>query len=420
MDIKTINLSLDYIEKHLHRQLTVDEVANHVLYSSYHFTRMFSDAVGMTVKRYISKRKVLHVLYQTQEGKSMITAAFDYGYEDYSSFYKACKRVFAMSPKACLSELNFDKPVVFFIGKEKYPMITEQKLKNLLKKWSLDQEEIRPVFSENHQKRKDLFLVGDYRVIITNNYNKILESKRISDALNMDGIKTPKYIENSEGDYYLKLDDLYLVVKEEFNYSTYSVEEIASSKDIRFRLGQSIGKLHYTLGSMPDIDQESNSYEVCKNWAMPIVKGLDTDNILDKAFYVDYEEFEELSKTIPYGIIHRNPHMHNIYFKDDELVGYGDFYLTTQNMRIFDICYLATSILAEAKMDKYLWLEQYHDLIDGYKSVIDLSEDEKNAIPYMMYSIQMIFISYFETQDGYHDLAVKNLKLLKWLYENLA
>jgi len=49
-----------------------------------------------------------------------------------------------------------------------------------------------------------------------------------------------------------------------------------------------------------------------------------------------------------------------------------------------------------------------------------LTEDEINAVPYMIYSIQMIFIAYFATQDAHQDLAIKNYELLRWLYENLA
>lgn len=419
MDINTINSSLEYIEKHLHKRISIDEVADHVSYSSFHFARIFSEIVGITLKQYIGTRKVVHVLYETKQGIPMITAAFDYGYDDYSSFYKACKRVYGMSPKECLSKLNIVKPKVFFIGKEKYPMITEQKIKTVLKEWSLDGFKLEPVYSENRLKRKDQFLIGDYRVIVTNNYHKVLESKRISDALIEHGIRTPNFLKNKNGDYYVSVDDQYVIIKEEFKDKTFTVEEIASSKKVRNLLGEAIGKLHEVLEKMPQNKEVTSSYDVCKSWAMPIVKDLGVDEPITEKFYSDYDNFESLSKNIPYGIIHRNPHLHNIFFKDGEIASYGDFYLTTQNMRIFDICYLATSILAEPEMDNELWLAQYQDLIEGYNSVIKLTDDEKKALPYMMYSIQMIVIAYFATQDGYDNLALKNYKILSWLYEQL-
>jgi len=47
-----------------------------------------------------------------------------------------------------------------------------------------------------------------------------------------------------------------------------------------------------------------------------------------------------------------------------------------------------------------------------------LTEDEFKSIPYVIYSIQMIFIAYFKTQDDYLDLAIKNYDMLTWLYQH--
>jgi AraC-like DNA-binding protein/Ser/Thr protein kinase RdoA (MazF antagonist) len=420
MDITTINNSLDYIEKHLQLKLTSEMVASSVKYSHYHFTREFSDVIGITVKRYINKRKVMAVLYKTQLGATLLTAAFDYGYDDYSGFYKACKRIYGMSPKVCLEEMVLTKPKVFFIGKERYPMLTEQKLKQVIKKWSLKSYDIKPVYSENRQQRKDQFLVDDYRIIVTNNYNKIIESKRITDALIADGIKTPNFIKNKEGEYYIQLEDQYIVIKEDFKYKSYSFEEIESSKEIRTRLGESVAKLHLTLQSLDQNIEPVNSFMSCKNWAIKEVEKLETTDKLPQAFYEDYLNFEELSKSIPYSIIHRDMNLTNIYFNEDKLLGYGDFQLTKKDMRLFDICYLSTSILAEPGMDQSKWLEIFSDLIEGYNGIIKLTDDEKKALPYVVFSIQLIVIAYFATQASHQDLALKNYKLLKWLYENLA
>ncbi len=71
-------------------------------------------------------------------------------------------------------------------------------------------------------------------------------------------------------------------------------------------------------------------------------------------------------------------------------------------------------------MDQSKWLEIFSDLIEGYSGIIKLTDDERKALPYVVYSIQLIFIAYFATQASHQDLALKNYKLLKWLYENLA
>lgn len=420
MDINLINKILEYIEEHVEEKLDVKQIASIAGYSDHHFARAFSEFIGTSLKQYINTRKVLHILYESKETKRFIDAAYNYGYEDYSSFYKACKRVYGKSPKVCIETLTIDKPKVFFIGKEKYPMITKQKLKTLLKKWALDKYDIRPMYSENGIARKDHFLVGDYRVIVTNNYNKVLESKRIAEALNDVDIKVPQYIMNVDHKHYAPFEDQYIVVVEDFEQTSYTLTDIKSSSKKREQLGQAIGKLHLALDNMAGFEEDKDAYDTCMNWAMDIVKTIQTEAPIDESFYDEFESYGPTFKALPHQLIHRNPHMHNIFFSEGQISGYGDLHLTTYDIRIFDLCYLCTSILAEDEMEKEVWLKIYKDFIAGYHKISNLTEDEMNAVPYMMYGIQMIFIAYFKTQDGYDGLAQKNYDLLKWMYENLA
>jgi len=414
--IGLINSSLLYIEEHIRDMVTPEEVADHVKYSVHHFSRMFSDQVGLSIKQYTVNRRVKHVLYEASKGKLLIEAIFEYDFDSYSGFYKACQKTYGLSPKVCLKNLKIDVPVVFLLGKEKYPMLTETKLKKHLKNWDIDQM-IQPVYSENRQKRKDLWTVENYNIMITQNYNKVLESIRIESEMNKVGILTPQFIKNKEGKYYQKIDASYLIVKEKFDYETFSVESITEDKQIRKELGSAVGKLHLLMTELDDASANiSNAYDTVTNWAKAIVLSMDKAD-LGKDFFEDFETFNDLSKKIPTSIIHRNMHLENIYFNDGELIGYGDFFLTQKDVRIFDICYLATSILA-AMDDKGVWFDIFKDLIKGYDDIVGLTDEEYQSIPYVIYSIQMIFIAYFKTQDSYLDLANKNYDMLSWLYQN--
>jgi len=414
--ISLINSSLLYIEEHVQEMITPEDVANHVMYSVHHFSRMFSEQVGLSIKQYSVNRRVKHVLYEAVKGKLLIDAVFEYGFDSYSGFYKACQKTYGLSPKICLKTLKIHAPVVFLLGKEKYPMITEVKIKKALKNWDVDQT-LQPIYSENRQKRKDMWQVDAYTVMVTHNYNKILESIRISAEMTKQGILTPQFIKNKSDEYYLEVDGHYMVVKERFDYKTYDVDSIVADKEVRRRLGESVGKLHLLMAELDDSTANvSNAYDTVNNWAKDVVLSLDKDD-LDTTFYDEYNTFDKLSKKIPTSIIHRNMHLHNIYFKDNELMGYGDFFLTQKDVRLFDICYLATSILAEMK-EKESWFDILNDLIGGYDNIVNLTEDEFKSIPYVIYSIQMIFIAYFKTQDDYLDLAIKNYDVLTWLYQH--
>ena len=54
-----IQQSLDYIEKHLGENITAAELARFVNFSVYHYRRLFTEAVGMPVGQYLTRRRKL-------------------------------------------------------------------------------------------------------------------------------------------------------------------------------------------------------------------------------------------------------------------------------------------------------------------------------------------------------------------------
>lgn len=69
-------------------------------------------------------------------------------------------------------------------------------------------------------------------------------------------------------------------------------------------------------------------------------------------------------------------------------------------------------------IDKNKWLEIFDNLVKGYESITPLSEYEKHALPYMIYSIQMICIAYFSQFDKFDNLTKTNMNMLKWIINN--
>ncbi|MDR3598629.1 MAG: phosphotransferase [Clostridium sp.] len=190
-------------------------------------------------------------------------------------------------------------------------------------------------------------------------------------------------------------------------------------------VGEIIGQLHLILEKYDKefVCNEPNLYKNIKEWAMPKVKKYMT---LPNSFYEDYiENFEKLYPCLPKHIIHRDPNPNNIIMKDGRLAGFIDFEFLERNIRIFDPCYAATAILSESfaendhsKLEK--WLVISRNIIEGYDSICNLSIEEKKAIPYVIYSIQMIFVSYFAGKYKYKELVDVNKRMLNWLYDNRA
>jgi GTP pyrophosphokinase len=90
--------SQKYIEQHLEEKLSVSVIAEVFGYSEYHFSRMFSEYVGMSVMEYVKRRRLMKAAEDILGGMKIIDAAVKSSYESHSGFTKAFKKEFGYSP----------------------------------------------------------------------------------------------------------------------------------------------------------------------------------------------------------------------------------------------------------------------------------------------------------------------------------
>ena len=93
-----IKPSLDYIEQNLKTDITTDELAGMTGYSVTHYRRVFSQATGLSVAKYIAKKRINYALAEISSGRKAIDAVLDYGFDTYSGFYKAFIKMYGCSP----------------------------------------------------------------------------------------------------------------------------------------------------------------------------------------------------------------------------------------------------------------------------------------------------------------------------------
>ena len=66
-----------------------------------------------------------------------------------------------------------------------------------------------------------------------------------------------------------------------------------------------------------------------------------------------------------------------------------------------------------------VWLEIVREATKGYQTISALTEGEKRALPYVLLSIEAIFIAYFAETRGRKGVDM-NRRALWWLYDNIG
>jgi len=89
---------LDEIDNKITENIRAGEMARRANYSTYHFRRVFNELTGTPFMNYVTRRKLEYALYDLSQGKKIIDAAMDYGFETHAGFTKAFKKHFGYPP----------------------------------------------------------------------------------------------------------------------------------------------------------------------------------------------------------------------------------------------------------------------------------------------------------------------------------
>jgi len=96
-----IQKSIEYIEKHLNENINLNEIAKQSHFSEFHFHRLFSKSVGVSVMEYVRQRRLSEAARDLAGTDEKITdIAFKYQFSSEEAFSRSFKRLYTISPRA--------------------------------------------------------------------------------------------------------------------------------------------------------------------------------------------------------------------------------------------------------------------------------------------------------------------------------
>ncbi len=98
----TLNLYenlLLHIDTHLEEDLSLDHLASVFFVNKYHISHVFKENLGFSVHQYITKKRLAMCHDALLNGANISHTFSLYGFKDYSSFYRAFKKEYGLSPK---------------------------------------------------------------------------------------------------------------------------------------------------------------------------------------------------------------------------------------------------------------------------------------------------------------------------------
>ncbi|MCQ2386149.1 MAG: AraC family transcriptional regulator [Clostridia bacterium] len=88
-----------YLHAHLTEPMSLDKLSSRFYVSKFYLCRVFKEHNGASILRYVTEKRVFLAKQYLEEGDTAVSAAARAGFGDYSSFFRAYKKIIGSAPK---------------------------------------------------------------------------------------------------------------------------------------------------------------------------------------------------------------------------------------------------------------------------------------------------------------------------------
>jgi len=201
----------------------------------------------------------------------------------------------------------------------------------------------------------------------------------LMDKLNKHKINCPKPQKNKKGSFLIKIKN-----------KTASIVSFVEGKDKLklnpnncYEIGKNIAKLHRASKKIKLYRKNSLSL---KDWPKLLnqignkskIISPNLNNLMKNSFLQIKNKWP---KNLPYGIIHADLFIDNIFFKKNMFHGYIDFYFACNDFLMYEIAICINALCFNKKKNKFVFNKKKStNLIKGYSKVRRFSDNEKKSL----------------------------------------
>lgn len=91
--------AMAWLETNLHRRITLEDIARELYVSKSTLSQTFHQKLGISVHRYLTQRRLIAAKTLILEGWSLENIGIQVGFSDYSTFYRAFRQEYGISPR---------------------------------------------------------------------------------------------------------------------------------------------------------------------------------------------------------------------------------------------------------------------------------------------------------------------------------
>ena len=311
----------------------------------------------------------------------------------------------------CLSESSIRRIIIK--QRKRYDEM-KNRIGSIMQNWNMEDCKAVQVYDTAWQ-------IGDnYILKVYDDVNLIERNIKILSILGDRNIPVGKLVYTKDKTTFAKDEKYYYILSEKLKGS--NIISIKETPGIGIEMGKIIADLHIAFKECEKQDEfwDNSLLEEMKGWIKEAFHEKGWKYIEESLFEETVSRLEALYDKLPVQLIHRDVHFGNFLFDNGKFSGYIDFDLSQRNIRIFDLCYFVLGLLSEEdklEVASEEWFSVLKDVFEGYNSKLQLSEEERMAVPYVMKSIELLFAAWFLGQNDIKCVE-SAMKIFRFVDEN--